>query len=181
MPSSVHVALLRGINVGGKNKVEMPRLRAVFEAGGIQQVSTYINTGNVIFAASKSPDSRMLERAITEEFDLEIPVLLRSQDDMRRVTQAVPQEWTNDDLMKCDVMFLWDDVDRPDVLDGLDWREDIDDVRYIPGALLWRVDRPNLTRSRITKMVGTKLYRSMTVRNVNTVRKLAALMDHTAD
>lgn len=181
MPSSVQVALLRGINVGGKNKVEMPRLRAAFEAAGMQQVSTYINTGNVIFAAADWPDTRILERAITEEFGLEIPVLLRSHSAMRRVTQAVPEEWTNDDRMKCDVMFLWEDVDRAEVLDGLDLREDIDDVRYIPGGLLWRVDRPNLTRSRITKMVGTKLYRSMTVRNVNTVRKLTALMDDTAD
>lgn len=180
MPSSVHVALLRGINVGGKNKVEMPRLRAAFEAAGMQQVSTYNNTGNVIFAAADSPDTRVLERAITEEFGLEIPVLLRSHGAMREVTTAIPDDWANDDRMKCDVMFLWEDVDRPEVLDGLDFREDIDDLRYIPGALLWRVDRPNLTRSRITKMVGTKLYRSMTVRNVNTVRRLAVLMDDAA-
>ena len=180
MTTSVHVALLRGINVGGKNKVEMPRLRGAFEAAGMQQVSTYINTGNVIFAAADSPDPRTLEHAITEEFGLEIPVLLRSHRAMQEVTTAVPDDWANDDRMKCDVMFLWEDVDRPELVDELDRREDIDDVRYVSGALLWKVDRSNLTRSRMTKLVGTKLYRSMTVRNVNTVRKLAALMDETA-
>lgn len=177
----MHVALLRGINVGGKNKVDMPRLRAVFEAAGMDQVSTYINTGNVIFSAADSPDPLALGHAITDEFSLEIPVLLRSHDEMRRVTSAIPDEWVNDNSMKCDVMFLWDDIDSPHLVDELDRREGIDDVRYIPGALLWKVDRSNLTRSRMTKLVGAKRYRSMTVRNVNTVRKLTVLMDGTAD
>lgn len=180
MTTSLHVALLRGINVGGKNKVEMPRLRAAFEAAGMTQVSTYINTGNVIFAAAGSPDPRTLEQAIAEEFRLQIPVLLRSHYEMQRTTSAIPDDWVNDSSMKCDVMFLWDDVDSPQLIDDLDRREDIDDVRYVPGALLWKVDRSDLTRSRMTKLVGTKLYRSMTVRNVNTVRKLAVLMDETA-
>ena len=180
MISSVHLALLRGINVGGKNKVEMPRLRAAFEAAGMQEVSTYINTGNVIFASADSPDPPMLERFITEQFGLEIPVLLRSRAEIRRVADAIPGDWVNDDAMKCDVMFLWDDVDRPQLVDELDRREGIDDVRYVSGALLWKVDRPNLTRSRMANIVGTKIYRSMTVRNVNTVRKLAALMDEAA-
>lgn len=177
MACSVHVALLRGINVGGKNKVEMPRLRTAFEAAGMQQVSTYINTGNVIFAAADSPDPRTLEHGIAAEFGLEIPVLLRSHSAMRETTAAIPDDWVNDDRLKCDVMFLWDDIDRPELVDEVDRREDIDDVRYIPGALLWKVDRSHLTRSRMTKLVGTKFYRSMTVRNVNTVRKLTTLMD----
>ena len=52
-------------------------------------------------------------------------------------------------------------------------------MRYVPGMLLWKVDRPNLNRSGMRKIVGSRLYRSMTVRNVNTVRKLANLMDQT--
>ncbi|MFP5330898.1 MAG: hypothetical protein ACLGHX_00830 [Acidimicrobiia bacterium] len=50
-------------------------------------------------------------------------------------------------------------------------------MTYLPGALVWKVDRADLTRSRMPKLVGTKLYRSMTVRNINTVRKLGELMD----
>lgn len=146
----------------------------------MDRVSTYINTGNVIFEVSDPPNAPTLEHAITEEFGLEIPVLLRSHRAMREVTRAVPDAWANNDQMKCDVMFLWDDIDSPGLINDLDRREDIDDVRYIPGALVWKVDRANLTRSRMTKLVGTKLYRSMTVRNVNTVRKLTTLMDELA-
>ncbi|MFZ0012812.1 MAG: DUF1697 domain-containing protein, partial [Acidimicrobiia bacterium] len=51
----IYVALLRGINVGGKNKVEMSRLKETFEAAGAETVSTYINSGNVIFSSDRSP------------------------------------------------------------------------------------------------------------------------------
>ncbi|MDX1447825.1 MAG: DUF1697 domain-containing protein [Acidimicrobiia bacterium] len=179
MPRDTHLALLRGINVGGKNKVEMPRLRSVFEGLGYTNVETYINTGNVIFTADGAPDPAPIEQAILDEFALEIPVLVRTSEQVATVIEALPDDWQNDERMKCDVMFLWDDVDDPSIVGQLDCKPGIDDVRYVPGALLWKVDRPNLNRSGMRKIVGSRLYRSMTVRNVNTVRKLANLMDQT--
>lgn len=169
------LALLRGINVGGNNKIAMPRLRTVFEGLGCREVRTYINTGNVIYRGSPGVDS--IEAAIAETFDLDIPVVVRDRDAIRQVEDALPETWVNDSEMKCDVMFLWRDVDDPAVLDRLTIRDDIDEVRYVPGAVLWKVDREAVTRSGMQKLVGTKLYRSMTIRNCNTVRKLAALMD----
>lgn len=172
-----HLALLRGINVGGKNKVEMSRLRGVFESLGFGDVRTYINSGNVIFDAVPSEvDPADLEAGIIDEFGLAIPVLLRDGHSIERVRQALPEHWVNDSTMKCDVMFLWDDVDDPAVLDRLAIKDGIDDVVYVPGALLWRVDRDHVTRSGMMKLAGTKLYSAMTIRNCNTVRKLAALM-----
>jgi uncharacterized protein (DUF1697 family) len=67
----VYVALLRGINVGGKNKVEMKRLKAVFEAAGMESVRTYISSGNVIFSSSirsKARLAKLLEEAIAKRF-----------------------------------------------------------------------------------------------------------------
>lgn len=175
----ISVALLRGINVGGNNKVEMGRLRTTIESAGFDQVSTYINTGNVIFAhesgSARAIETR-LEEAIAEEFGLDLKVLVRDQDMMLATEQALPSSWINDSTMKSDVMFLWNDIDRPDVVGQLPIREGIDEVVYVPGAILWRVDRELLTKSGMTKIVGSKLYRSMTVRNVNTVRKLVQLM-----
>ena len=173
------VALLRGINVGGKNKVEMGRLRGVFEQQGLQDVRTYINTGNVIFGSDTDTGQGLasrLERAIAAEFGLELKVLLRGLESMLEVGRTLPDDWTNDSETKTDVMFLWEEVDDPSVLERLTIREGVDDVIYVPGAVLWRVDRAQYTRSGMNKIVGTKLYKAMTVRNCNTVRKLIELM-----
>ncbi len=141
---------------------------------GLDAVRTYINTGNVIFTAGTNTDSDLvssLERAIAAEFDLDLKVLLRGIDSMLEIERTLPDDWTNDSDTKTDVMFLWEEVDEPGVLDRLTIQEGVDDVVYVPGAVLWRVDRVHYSRSE-----QTKLYKSMTVRNCNTVRKLVELM-----
>ena len=174
-----YLALLRGINVGGKNKVEMPRLTAAAESLGLESVRTYINTGNVIFrAGSSSRDlADSLEGAIQEEFGLRLKVLVRNRGEVRHISNSVPSHWVNDSTMKSDVMFLWDEVDSEDVVEDLTIKPGIDEVIYVPGALLWSVARGDVTRSGMSRLVGTKLYKQMTVRNCNTTRKLAELMN----
>lgn len=175
----ISVALLRGINVGGKNKVEMGRLKQTFERVDLDRVRTYINTGNVIFdSGGRSPEvlKPELQTAIADEFGLDLEIVLRNIDEMTATADAIPASWVNDSTMKCDVMFLWGSVDSADIIENLPVREGIDTVSYVPGAVIWQVDRPNLTRSGMTKIVGTKLYKSMTVRNCNTVRKIVDLM-----
>ena len=173
----VYVALLRGINVGGKKRVEMARLRESFERLGFSDVQTYINSGNVIFRHDRAPDERAIETALESEFGFEIKVVVRDRKNIQALVEALPDDWVNDATMKCDVMFLRAEVDGPEVLDQVTAKPGIDDVKYVDGALLWRVDRPDVTRSGMTKIVGTDLYKRMTVRNCNTVRKLAALME----
>lgn len=175
----VYVALLRGINVGGHGKIDMGELRAVFEASGMMSVKTYINSGNVVFATDVSDRAQIatvLEGAIEERFGFAVRVLVRSADEISSVVEALPSEWINDQDTKCDVFFLWDEVDRPSILGQLDYDPEIDDVRYTPGAVIRRVDRKKASKSRLTKVVGTPLYQQMTIRNCNTARKLLELM-----
>jgi len=175
----IYVALLRGINVGGKNKMAMPRLKRTFEEVGLTDVTTYINSGNVIFKDSRRKPATIisaLEKAIEQDFGFQIKLLILDLAAIRKTIKALPDNWTNDNSMKCDVMFLWDGFDRKDVLDDLKIKPDIEDVVYVPGAIIWRVDRPNVTRSGMIKLVGTELYKGMTIRNCNTVRRLAELM-----
>jgi uncharacterized protein (DUF1697 family) len=176
----IYLALLRGINVGGKNKVEMSRLKATFETAGFSSVRTYINTGNVIFAADNDNPSPKLasqiEKMIATEFGFPVAVLLLDIQAVLAVAEAIPPSWKEDSTMRCYVMFLWEDVDEPAVVERLTIKDDIDDVKYVPGAIVWRVDRAVLTRSGMMKVTNDELYRSMTIRNCNTVRKLAELM-----
>lgn len=175
----IYVTLLRGINVGGKNKMAMPRLKRTFEEVGLTDVTTYINSGNVIFKDSRRKPATIisaLEKAIEQDFGFQIKVLIRDLAAIRKTTKAIPDNWTNDKTMRCDVMFLWERFDRKDILAELKIKPNLEDVVYVPGAIIWRVDRTNVNRSGLRQLVGSELYRGMTIRNCNTVRKLAELM-----
>ncbi|TVQ22862.1 MAG: DUF1697 domain-containing protein, partial [Spirochaetaceae bacterium] len=153
----VFVALLRGINVGGKNKIDMKALKAGFEASGMSDVETYINSGNIVFRHNESHRSKLtatLESAIMRDFGLSIRVVVRDLHEYQAVMQRLPESWTNDDRMKSDVMFLWSEVDSPEILDRLPVRAGIDSVVYVPGAVLWSVDRASVTRSGLMKLAG---------------------------
>jgi len=175
----VYVALLRGINVGGKRKVDMRQLKSTFEHAGMRGVRTYINSGNVVFSHDSPRAASLvsaLERDIEADFGFPVKVLLRDSDSVASLMEALPDTWVNDQTAKCDVMFLGNELDSPDFLEELTIKPGIDDVKYVPGAVLWRVDRSNVTRSGILKLVGTEAYRQMTVRNCNTLRRLAELI-----
>jgi len=180
----IFVALLRGINVGGNNRVEMKRLKAVFEELGFSKVKTYINSGNVIFESSSEDLGQMtslLEEKIEKTFGFAVKVLLRDFDFMKTVMAKLPDSCLNNEDMKCDVMFLWDEADGEDLLDQLPVKKEFDNCIYLRGAIIWSVKRENITKSGMLKLVGTKLYKQMTIRNANTTRKLFDLMCEVAN
>ena len=173
-----YVALLRGINVGGKALVGMAELRRVFEELGLSGVRTYINSGNVIFTGGDRDRARLrrrIERALADRVGLETTVVLRDTAELAAVVDALPASWRNDDRHRCDVFFS-DDFVRPDGVGLLPLTPGVEEVRFVPGAILCRGDRSDLRRSRLTRLVGTDLYRRMTARNCNTARKLYELL-----
>ena len=172
-----YVALLRGINVGGKTRVEMPRLKAAFEQLGYKNVSTYINSGNVIFESQKAPDESDLEIAIRREFKLDVPVIVRSQENLRELVNDIPAGWTNDKEQKTDVMFLWREIDNKDILTKAAVKPEIEKTLYLPGALVWNIGREHVDKGGGIKLIKTDIYPKMTIRNINTVRKLNQLME----
>jgi len=175
----VYVALLRGINVGGKTRVEMSRLKALFVSLGCGEVVTYINSGNVIFSDDRSANklTPLIETAIEKEFKLPVRVVLRDRDNIARLAGEIPSDWTNDAEQKTDVLFLWSEIDDKSILDKVIIRPHIENVRYIDGALVWNTSRQNATRSSLLRLAGTDLYKQVTIRNINTVRKLDGLMN----
>lgn len=175
----IYVALLRGINVGGKAKVPMIELKAMFERIGFTRVTTYINSGNVIFESTLATDvglTKRIEKEILLTFTFEVPVIVRSLEEIRVLVAELPSEYANDAEQRTDVLFLWPDMDSPSVLTAIAAKPEIETVRYAPGAIIWNIKRENVTKSGLLKIVGTPLYKQMTLRNVNTVRKLEALM-----
>lgn len=157
----------------------MAALKGTFERLGFDRVRTYINSGNVLFAAPDGAARPQLtgavETAIVEDFGFPVPVLLRTADELAAVAAAVPAEWVNDESMRCDVFFLWPELDDPSVLEQVPRNPAIEDLVYVPGALVRRIDRKNATRSPMTRVAGMEIYKLMTVRNINTVRTLRDL------
>jgi uncharacterized protein (DUF1697 family) len=173
------VALLRGINVGGKSLVDMRTLRKTFERLGFDGVRTYINSGNVVFSTPTGSHAELaprIEAAIAEDFGFPVAVLVRTAQELSAIADAVPAHWVNDASMRCDVFFLWPEVDHPSVVEEVPHNPLIEDLRYVPGAFVRRIDRTSVTKSPLTKFVGTDLYRRTTARNINTVRKLRSLV-----
>src|SRR3989442_3526921 len=83
------IALLRGVNVGGNKRVEMARLRALLEELGYRDVRTYVNSGNVVFSGPRRSEEH-LEAEIAQTFGFEVPVVLRTRDELADVVQANP-------------------------------------------------------------------------------------------
>ena len=173
------VALLRGINVGGKALVSMPKLKETFERVKLKDVTTYINSGNVIFTGGGADRARLrrrIEQAITEDFGLDVTVVLRDTSEMKAVVDELPASWQNGDKYKCDV-FFYDEFRTPKSLELLPFTPGIEEVRFVPGAILCRIPRAKQSKSRLAnRAIGTAIYKTMTIRNVNTVRKLYELM-----
>jgi len=174
----IYVALLRGINVGGNNKVEMKKLKTTFELLGFTNVVTYINSGNIIFeelSKEQSVINSEIERAIKQDFQLEIKVLIRNSENIETICRELPTTWIKNEMMRTDVMFLWEKFDRPEIIELLQINP-VDNVKYLSGAVLWNVEGKNYSKSGMIKLMGTELYKNMTIRNVNTVRKLHQIM-----
>lgn len=179
MKRMIYVALLRGINIGGRNKINMKELKVSFERFGMLNVITYINSGNIIFEDSVHSETeivQLLEAVIMEDFSIEIKVLIRSLNQFQQVMNRLPEDWVNDKTMKSDVLFLWDEIDDEMNLDQFIIRPEIDTVFYVPGAILWSVSRENTSKSGLNRIVSKKIYKQITIRNVNTVRKIFSMM-----
>ncbi|MCC5894748.1 MAG: DUF1697 domain-containing protein [Alkalibacterium sp.] len=174
-----YVALLRGINVGGKNKLNVEELKRTVENSGMTSVSTYINSGNVIFEnedLDKGELSLVLKEVILKTFGLNIDILIRSRTDLSIVMETLPKDLKNDKTMKSDVLFLFEEIDNESILNDLTIKQGIDTVCYVPGALIWTVDRNQVSKSGMMKLAGSALYKKMTLRNVNTTRHLYELL-----
>ena len=180
-----YVVLLRGVNVGGNHRVPKLEFQKVLEDLGFRDVVTYINSGNAVFSSDTEPQATIVQAALEDQFGFEIPTLILAGEKMRAIAAAIPVDWTNDSPrpdksgQKSDVLYLFEEADNPDVLQKIGYRPDIETMLYVEGAVLANILRINQSRYSLLKVVGTPLYRRMTVRNIATALKLAELTKET--
>ena len=176
-----YVALLRGVNVGGNHRVPNDEFRAVLEQLGYRDVVIYINSGNAVFTSDHEPTSHEVQAALEIHFGFGIPTLVLPGEKIQAIAAAIPADWTNDPPVpdksgqKSDVLYLFDEVNSPDILERIGYRPAVETMIYVDGAILANVTRANQSRSSLQRIVGKPLYRHMTVRNTITAKKLAEL------
>lgn len=177
-----YVALLRGINVGGRNLIRMPALIECFGALGLSDVRAYLQSGNVLFtsrALTAATAEPLLEEAIAARFGLVVPVVLRSRVEMDAVVAKAPSDHGRADL-RSDVMFLKQPLTAKEAFAQLpEPREGVDAVAEGPGVIYFSRVAELAARTRMTKVASLPIYQSMTIRNWNTVTKVQQLLgDH---
>lgn len=177
-----HLILLRGINVGGRNLIPMAELRTHLEAAGFQSVTTYIASGNVILRSRLSPSKvrESVERLLPEHFRLDVEQLRvheLSHAQLRAIVDERPPGFGDQpSLYHYDVIFLMG-LPMAEALSVFDPREGVDTIWPGPCVIYSQRLSAERTRSRLNKVIGSKAYQSMTIRNWNTTTKLLELLD----
>jgi uncharacterized protein (DUF1697 family) len=172
----VYAAVLRGVNVGGKNKLPMSDLRSMIESLGCVDVVTYIQSGNAVFVAEHSPDAttRAIENGIKERFGLTVRVLLRTPEELAAIASSNPF-LGRDDLARLHVVFL-DAAPTSAAASKLDPNRSPGDEFVVSGLEIF-IHYPNGSgRSKLTldwfeRVLGV----TGTARNWNTLLKLQEL------
>ena len=180
MPVTRYVALLRGINVGGKNLVSMPALKACFESGGFAGVATYIQSGNVLFetARGKRDLASEIEAMLLRDFGLPLVVVLRSHTQLAAIVGGAPKGFGKQpDRYLSDVVFLKEPLRAHAAIKDIPARERVDTVFAGNRVLYLSRLKAKAAQSRLNRIASLPIYKSMTIRNWNTTTKLLTLLD----
>lgn len=169
-----YAAFLRGINLGPTNKIAMPRLRALAEGLGWSEVSTYINSGNLLFTADGTELDlvEMLERAITAEFGLRIDVAVRSEDHLRTLLAQNP--WLDGNPSQVTVAFLTQPP-PPEAAQRIAALAREQEPFVFSGSDVWVNYSQGLGTSKLAVQFSKAVGVSSTVRNIRTVTKVVGL------
>lgn len=182
MPSAqkgIYVALIRGINVGGKNAVKMEALRAACEAAGLHDVVTFIQSGNVVFASGKSAQvlEKLLAKILREAFSVETEVVVIGAADYRAIVRHFPKAFAAHPDWKHDVFFLESTEAARSIAKEFAGQTEGLLVSSYGQAVYWSRDREDGAPDKyIRKLLAHKLYKRMTIRNNRTTEKLLGLL-----
>lgn len=174
-----YVVLLRGINVGGNNLIKMSALKACLEQAGFADVSTYIASGNVFLTSDeKAPAlTARVEQLLAKTFAYDASVVVRSRAQMQAtIAKAPPGFGRQPAKYRYDCLFLKEPLTAAAALKLVPAKAGVDTVHAGPGALYFSRLVAKITQTQLNRIVGTPIYKQMTVRNWNTTTKLAALI-----
>lgn len=177
-----YVALLRGINVGGKNKVVMSELREQIAAEGFTNVRSYINSGNLLFEAGadapREDVTQAVEDLLARRYDFPIRLALLTAQDYVAELRNLP-DWWHGEVARRDALFYTRGLDRSHVRERIEAMELGDEaVHFGEHAVFWgKFDEKSFLKTAYHKrLLREDFYRQVTIRSGSTVEKIAAML-----
>ncbi len=172
-----YLALLRGINVGGKSTVRMAELQESMRKAGFRNVSTFINSGNVLFESDETDIQQLTKQidALLLKTFFAIKTVVISDKNLEDIIKHIPDSWTKNDLQKY-IAFIKSPSVPEDIIQEVQLKEGIDFIEKGPGVVFMSTKMDGLTKSGFPKLITKKVYQDITIRNYNTVEKLALMM-----
>lgn len=174
-----YIALLRGINVGGKNKIAMPLLKQIFEELGFTEVVTYINSGNVVFSSDCLDRNELIkqcEAAIASKFSLTIPVNVVSASELAETLNHAPEWWDDDKDTIHYAIFLIPPISVEEVFAAVgEIKPGYEKIAHHERVIFWSAPAKTFAKSRWSKIASSSVNQQVTIRNANTVNKLLKL------
>lgn len=175
-----YIALLRGVNISGKNKIVMSELKKCFERLGFSDAVTYINSGNVVFSADsedKNALSANISAMIKTEFDLEIPVAVIKKSELAEIIAAAPDWWGSDDKEIYDNLII---ILPPTTFEEVygeigGAKQEYEKIFNFKNAVFWSFTRKYYSKTNWIKTASSEINDKVTIRTANTVRKLLSL------
>ena len=176
-----YIALLRGINISGKNKIPMTELQKGFVELGFREVKTYLNSGNVIFSSGEDNIGSLTSRIevmIKDRFGLDIPVFVISKEDLEDILQHAPDWWGDENKEIYDNLIfimppatfaeLWGEIGEP--------KEGLEKIKDYKETVFWSFSRKDYQKTNWwPKTASTNISRKLTIRTANTIRKIVGM------
>ena len=176
-----YIALLRGINVGGKSLIKMAELKTCFEALGFTNVQTYINSGNVLFESKVQPTlklSKVIEKSIEATFSFPVRVVVINEPDYRTIMQNIPKGWGDKPDWRYNLLFLIPPYDTEAVMADIGVpKPGIEIIAAGNGVIYQALEFNSYGRTTGSKLPSRLSYKTITIRNWNTARKLLTLLE----
>lgn len=176
-----YIALLRGVNISGKNKIVMKELKKVLEENNYQNVTTYLNSGNVIFETSldnKEKIVKNISEIIKDNFMLDIPVFVITETELEDILINAPDWWGTDNKEIYDnLIFIMPPTNYQDVYNEVGLPSDgIDKINNYKNLIFWSFDLKSYRKSNWwIKTASTNIKDRITIRTANTMRKILAI------
>jgi uncharacterized protein (DUF1697 family) len=177
-----YVALLRGINVGGNTLIKMAELRECLQASGLKNVTTYIQSGNLLFSSDETNTlslAKKIEKEITNTFGHTVPTVVFGQAQFSRMLANTPQDWCADPKWKYNLLFLIPPYNIDEVLHDIgELKPGIEALVPGPGVMYQAINYKMYGRATSAKIASKPVYKKITIRNPRTGAKLLELLQN---
>ena len=173
-----YIALLRGINISGKNKISMSELKKILEENRYKTVITYLNSGNVIFESNTDNKENMMQdiyKIVKNKFNLEIPIFIISQLELEDILNNNPEWWgTENKEIYDNLIFIITPTKYEEVYNTIgNPREEIEKIKEFKNSIFWSYDLKNYRKSNWwNKTASTNIKDRITIRTANTMKRI---------